>query len=189
MDPEILACIVILLLDYIRLWLLHATLLIPRQVRLPPAQSEAGTRKKKCISFKEFGTDNDPPGLRKRDSHALGGRCGGWNFYSLSAYLPIHIRLWKGRKERWEDRAGPKGETEGTRATGFGLTVCCLLDRKCTKGMYLLEVRRGAAAYWWLGFSSPTCGPRERRIHPFWLKPRVFQIYLDRQMWHCLSMV
>lgn len=46
-DPEILAFIVILLPEYIqvRLWLLHATLLIPRQVRLPPAQSEAGTRK------------------------------------------------------------------------------------------------------------------------------------------------
>lgn len=78
----------------------------------------------------------------------------------------------RGKKKDGNAEQAPKGETEDTRATGFGLTVCCLLDGKCTKGMYLLEVRRGAAAYWWLGF-PPTCGPRERRIHPFCLKPRV----------------
>lgn len=126
------------------------------------------------------------PVSKKRDSQALGGRCGGWNFYSLSTYLPINIRLWRGEKKDGKTEQARKGKQMGTRATGFGLTVCCLLDGKCTKGMYLLEVRRGAAAYWWLGF-SPTCGPRERRIHPFCLKPRVFQIYLDRQMWHCFA--
>lgn len=88
-----------------------------------------------------------------------------------------------------EGRAGPKGETVGTRATGFGLTVdsCCLLDRKCTKGMYLLEVRRGAAAYWRLGF--PPTAAHVRGAFTAHLFEASCIPNLDRQMWHCLLIV
>jgi hypothetical protein len=48
---------------------IYATLLISQEVR-SPTQKEAGTNKVQIHSprGKEFGTDDDPPGLKKRDS-------------------------------------------------------------------------------------------------------------------------
>lgn len=72
MYPEILAFIVIPSPSCARTYglrLFHATLLIPRQISpYPPRKVRPEPEQISFSMGTEFGTDDDPPGLKKRDS-------------------------------------------------------------------------------------------------------------------------